>query len=85
MEAYVSTSFLFDTLDRIAEIQYNTGENGAYETVYEYSYNTDGQLHSVTDLTKNEVTVYNYDSAGRLSNSYVFDKDTYRNLYSGDK
>ena len=44
-----SEKYLFDTLDRITEIQYNTGSGGAYETVYEYEYNTAGQLHSVTD------------------------------------
>jgi YD repeat-containing protein len=77
-----SEKYIYDTLDRISEIQYNTGSGGAYETVYEYAYNTEGQLHSVTDKTSGEVTVYEYDSAGRLQRSVVYDGDSYRNLYS---
>ena len=34
--------YLYDVLDRGKEICYNTGENGAFETVYSYEYTASG-------------------------------------------
>ena len=78
----ISHLFFCDTLDRIVEIQYNIGTNKAYQKVYSYEYNTAGQLHSVTDKKAHEVTVFEYDSAGRVQRSVVFDESERTNLYS---
>ena len=77
----LKVKYLYDILDRITEIQYNIGENGAFETVYSYTYDSAGNIYSVTDHSSNEVTMYRYDSLGRFAKSYVYDADTYTNLY----
>lgn len=73
--------YIYDVLDRISEVQYNTGTSGAFETVYSYTYDSAGNIYSVTDHTSNEITLYKYDAAGKLMDSYVYDKNTYLNLY----
>lgn len=73
--------YVYDALDRISEVQYNTGTNGSFETVYSYTYDSAGNVYSVTDHISNEVTLYKYDAAGKLMQSYVYDKETYLNLY----
>ena len=72
--------YVYDSLDRISQIQYNVGVNNAFETVYAYDYDSCGNLYSVTDYRTGEVTMYRYDLAGKLINSYVYDSDTMRNL-----
>ena len=69
----LKVKYLYDDIDRITEICYNTGVNGAYETAYSYVYHTSGALASVTDHINNETTVYKYNTAGQLIYSYVAD------------
>jgi YD repeat-containing protein len=71
--------YIYDVLDRISEIQYNT--SGSYQTAYKYTYDTAGNLFSVEDLLSGENTVFKYDESGRLLSSYVYDADTFKNLY----
>ena len=73
--------YIYDVLDRISEVQYNTGTSGEFETVYSYTYDSAGNIYSVTDHTSDEVTLYKYDAAGKLMDSYVYDSNTYLNLY----
>ena len=73
--------YLYDTLDRVAEIQYNNGSNGAFVTVYTYEYDAAGNVHAVHDHTSGEVTVYKYDAENKLVHTYVYDSDTYINLH----
>ena len=73
--------YLYDTLDRVAEIQYNNGSNGAFVTVYTYEYDAAGNVHAVHDHTSGEVTVYKYDAENKLVHTYVYDSDTYVNLH----
>ena len=73
--------YIYDVLDRVSEVQYNTGTSGAFETVYSYTYDSSGNIYSVTDHTSDEVTLYKHDAAGKLIESYVYDKNTYLNLY----
>ena len=75
----LSVKYLYDMLDRVEEICYNTGVNGAYETVYSYAYDSRGNLSSVTDHRNHEVTVYKYDRAGRLDTSYTYNSETMLN------
>ena len=73
--------YLYDALDRISQICYNTGEGGAFETVYSYTYDTAGNVFSIEDHVNGEVTYYKYDSLGRFVKSYVYDTEDYYNLY----
>ncbi|MBE6630735.1 MAG: hypothetical protein E7624_07810 [Ruminococcaceae bacterium] len=73
--------YVYDDIDRIAEIQYNIGESGAFETVYSYRYDAGGRLHSVTDHVNDEATVYRYDGVGNLLQSYTYETEYYHNLY----
>ena len=71
---------MYDILDRIAEVQYNIGVGGAFETVYSYTYDSAGNVYSVTDHVNGEVTLYKYDALGKLVDSNVYDSETYLNL-----
>ena len=72
--------YYYDVLDRVEEIWYNNGSGSDY-IAYSYKYDTAGSLSSVTDHINNETTVYRYDASGKLMQSYVFDSETYKNLY----
>ncbi len=72
--------YVYDILDRIAEVQYNIGAGGAFETVYSYTYDSAGNVYSVTDHVNGEVTLYKYDALGKLVDSNVYDSETYLNL-----
>ena len=72
--------YLYDSLDRVKEILYNSGENGAFETAYEYRYTNGGALHEVIDYRLGETMVYEYDLAGKPICSYIFDTVTHKNL-----
>jgi len=76
----VAVKYLYDALDRVSEIQYNVNGTG-FNTVYSYTYDAMGNVFSVTDYVSNEVTLYRYDSENKLVSSYVYDRDTYLNLY----
>ena len=55
----LKVKYLYDSLDKIEEIQYNVGTGGAFETVYSYVYNSKGQLHSITDQTGGHMSFIN--------------------------
>lgn len=76
----LAVKYLYDALDRVSEIQYNVNGTG-FDTVYSYTYDAMGNVFSVTDYVSNEVTLYRYDSENKLVSSYVYDRDTYLNLY----
>lgn len=80
-ESGLVQQYIYDALDRISEIKYNIGTNSAFITVYTYTYDTAGNLFSVEDHVNNEVTVYNYDGSGKLMRSYIYDSNTYTNLF----
>jgi RHS repeat-associated protein len=71
----LTVSYTYDALDRVTQIRYNGSVR------YSYAYTTDGNLHSATDHTTNTVTVYKYDSEGKVIRSYQYDATTYENQY----
>ena len=73
---------MHNVLDRIEEIQYNIGEDNVFQTVYSYEYDINSRLYSVTDHRSGEVTCYLYDGTGRLTDTVVYDVETYKNVYS---
>ena len=76
----LNVKYVYDSLDRISEIQYNSN-HGEYETVYSYTYDSAGNLFSVTDHLNHQTTLYKYDPQGKLVKSYVYDTETYLNQY----
>jgi len=68
----LKVKYVYDALDRVKEIRYNTGSGGAYQTVYSYQYTADGQLASIKDHTTNRITVYSYDPSGKMIGSYEY-------------
>ena len=66
--------YVYDALDRISEIKYNTGSSGAYVTAYRYTYTSGGQLSSVEDVANGKKTYYHYNTAGLLTN-IIADED----------
>ena len=77
----LQVKYVYDILDRISEIQYNIGENNAFETVYSYTYDTAGNIYSISDHVNHEISLYKYDAEGKLVNSYLYDSETYLNQY----
>ena len=71
--------YIYDALDRISEVWYNTGTDGAMEKVYTYAYDGAGRLYSVQDHTCDRATIYEYDITGRLIKSYVCELSTLLN------
>jgi len=69
----LQVKYVYDELDRIEEICYNTGTGGAFETAYTYSYDTNGMLFSVEDHVNNEIMVNEYDLQGRIVRTYTYD------------
>ena len=78
----LAVKYVYDELDRTSEMWYNTGEDGAYQRVYSYQYDTAGNLFSATDHINKQVTMYNYDPAGKLVLSYVYDLDASENQHT---
>ena len=59
-----------------------TYDDGTMETVAEYTYTRDGQLHSIRDLKNHSTTVYEYDASGRFVGSYVYDETNFATDFS---
>ena len=74
-----SEKYVYDELDRISEIRYNTGNNGAYVAAYRYTYTAGGQLSSVENVASREKTYYRYDASGRLINTIFSNTNTHLN------
>ena len=71
----------YNPLDRISEVWYNNGVNGAMKLNYSYAYDSNNFLHSLTDHIADQVTVYTYDTYGNPDRTYTYDSETYKNLY----
>ena len=52
------------------------------ELVYSYSYNSQNQIHSITDHASEQVTTYEYDRSGRIIESHTYDSSTFADLSS---
>ncbi len=64
--------YIYDELDRIKEIQYNTSSTStSFTTAYTYEYDANGNVSKITDMLSSQVTVFWYDSKGKLRNYYV--------------
>ena len=68
--------YIYDELDRIKEIQYNTSSTStSFTTAYTYEYDANGNVSKITDMLSSQVTVFRYDSRGKLCNYYVNNLD----------
>lgn len=72
----VSVKYEYDRLDRIAKVCYNTGEGTAFSDAYLYTYDSNGNINKITDLISDKITVFRYDSRGKLCEYYVNDSDS---------
>ena len=72
-------NYFYDELARVEKIVYN--DNGV-ETVYEYEYDSNGNLSKFIDHSTNRVSLYQYDGSGRLINFVEYDSYAYENLVS---
>jgi len=59
--------YLYDTLERISEIQYNSNGGDTFSTAYRYTYDANGNLYKTEDLVGNTETYCKYDHNGRLA------------------
>ena len=50
------------------------------QTVYSYEYDAAGRLYAVTDHLSGQATLFRYNAAGQLLQSYVYDTQTHSNL-----
>ena len=66
-----SVRYVYDELDRVKEIWYNTSNSSAETLAYAYTYDADGNLHKFTDYVGSQITWYKYDHNGRLKEYYV--------------
>ena len=71
----LTVKYTYDELDRIKEIQYNTGSGSEDVTAYVYEYAANGSISKIDDRLSGQVTVCGYDSRGRLCNLYVNDRN----------
>ena len=77
--------YLYDVLDRIEKIQYNINGGNNFETVFSYEYDAQGRIRSITDHRTNEVTMYQYDSKGKLDSSFARNRKNSEALHLGEK
>ena len=73
-----TVSYIYDALDRLEKISYNSIDNVRYE----YQYTSDGKLHTVTDYLNNKGYLYEYDSADRVSGYTEYELDKLTNTLS---
>ena len=71
----VSVKYVYDELDRISKVCYNAGSGTSFSDAYLYTYDSNGNLNKVEDLIADKVTIFRYDSRGRLCEYYVNDSD----------
>lgn len=72
-------NYYYDALARIEKIVYN---NSGIETVYEYEYDSNGNLNKFIDHSRDKVTLYKYDDSGRMTNFLEYDSEKNENLSS---
>ena len=72
-------NYYYDALARIEKIVYN---NSGVETVYEYEYDSNGNLNKFIDHSLDRVTLYKYDDNGRMTNFLEYDSQKNENLSS---
>ena len=71
----VSVKYVYDELDRVSKVCYNAGSGTSFSDAYLYTYDSNGNLNKVEDLIADKVTIFRYDSRGRLCEYYVNDSD----------
>ena len=71
----VSVKYVYDELDRISKVCYNAGSGTSFSDAYLYTYDSNGNLNKIEDLIADKVTIFRYDSRGRLCEYYVNDSD----------
>jgi len=58
--------YVYDSLDRIKEIQYNTNGGSTFSTAYRYEYGALGEVIGIYDVVNNKSILNEYDPQGRV-------------------
>ncbi|MBO4983009.1 MAG: RHS repeat protein, partial [Clostridia bacterium] len=72
-------SYEYDDLSRMVKKTYSTGTESI---VYEYEYDSNGNLCKVIDGKSETITVYKYDHTNKLTKMIEYDSNEYVNNYS---
>ena len=72
-------NYYYDSLARVEKIEYN---NSGVKTIYEYEYDSNGNLSKFIDHSLNRITLYKYDDNGRMTNFLEYDSQRNENLSS---
>ena len=72
-------NYYYDSLARVEKIEYN---NSGVKTIYEYEYDSNGNLSKFIDHSLNRITLYKYDDSGRMTNFLEYDSQRNENLSS---
>lgn len=70
--------YSYNSLDLVEKVWY-TESTGVRYLAYELEYTSTGQIHKIVDHESTMTTVYNYDSAGRITGFYHYASDTFLN------
>ncbi len=74
-----TVTYNYDKQGRVEKLTYSKGSS---QMTYDYEYDSNGNLSMVTDNYLGRVTLYKYDSAGKMTNFIEYDKITLENLSS---
>ena len=74
--------YVYDELDNVKEIWYNTG--GTETKAYEYIYTSYGQLARFDNLITGKTTIYRYNGARQLVNTVEYDTDDMKNKFASN-
>ena len=74
--------YVYDELDRVAEVWYT--ENGTRIKVYSYEYDANGNLYRFNDHASKRIHVYKYDLNGNMLMAVEYAEDDFYNKFSTD-
>ena len=74
--------YVYDELDRVAEVWYT--ENSIRTKAYSYEYDANGNLYRFNDHTAGHVHVYKYDLNGNMLMAVEYAEDDFYNKFSTD-
>ena len=75
-----SVRYVYDKLDNVSEVWYN--RDGSETKAYTYTYTAYGQLYRYDNLLTGKSIIYQYDTAGKMTNFVEYDTQDMTNVFS---
>ena len=75
-----SVRYVYDKLDNVSEVWYN--KDGSETKAYTYTYTAYGQLYRYDNLLTGKSIIYQYDTAGKMTNFVEYDTQDMTNVFS---